>query len=501
MAQLRHTEKMSSNHNNPLKVLVAIASYGTSNDQYLNRIIQEYRSMRYDVHIVVLSNIHKPVPEGVELRVGLPAKDPWSLPFAHKAIFADRIDSYDVFIYSEDDVLITERNVQAFLEAYEVLPAQEIAGFLRFETGPKGEISYPEVHHRYHWEPRSVCTRGDNLFAYFTNEHAACYVLTREQLRRAIASGGFLLEPHSGRYDMLCAAATDPYTRCGLKKMIGISRLSDFLVHHLPNKYVGKLGLLHHDFQLQIDALKRAADTPLAESGLLEDTPECTNWLFSKNYYEPVREDLLSSLPSSAHNILSVGCGWGAAEEELKRRGKRVVAVPLDPIVSACVKARGVETIECDGVRIPQALRGEKFDCVFISNVLHLTRDPVQTLNSLMNTLSNEGVLVAVVPNLSSAQVLWKRAARKAGYQKLRRFESAGVHLTSTRRVKKWLRNSGLAVDNIVKIVPARALDLRKWTFGVFDSILASELVFVAKRNPAATVPVLAKNVVRACNG
>jgi hypothetical protein len=118
-----------------------------------------------------------------------------------------------------------------------------------------------------------------------------------------------------------------------------------------------------------------------------------------------------------------------------------------------------------------------------------------------MNTLSNEGVLVAVVPNLSSAQVLWKRAARKAGYQKLRRFESAGVHLTSTRRVKKWLRNSGLSVDNVVKIVPARALDLRKWTFGVFDSILASELVFVAKRNPAATVPVLAKNVVRACNG
>jgi hypothetical protein len=70
-----------------MKLLVAIASYGTSNDRYLKRLVEEYRSMSYGVDIVVLSNVAKPV-EGAEVRVGMPTKDPWSLPFAHKQVLA-----------------------------------------------------------------------------------------------------------------------------------------------------------------------------------------------------------------------------------------------------------------------------------------------------------------------------------------------------------------------------------------------------------------------------
>ncbi len=42
-------------------------------------------------------------------------------------------------------------------------------------------------------------------YAQFTNAHSACYILTRDQLRRAIASGGFMTEPYAGEYDMLYA--------------------------------------------------------------------------------------------------------------------------------------------------------------------------------------------------------------------------------------------------------------------------------------------------------
>lgn len=484
-----------------LKVLVAIASYGTSNDRYLNRILQEYRGMPYLVDIIVLSNVHKQLPDGVELRVGLPAKDPWSLPFAHKKIFADQLDRYDLFVYSEDDVLITESNLQAFLKACKVLPKEEVAGFLRFETGPLGEISYPEVHHRYHWRPDSVRTYGQDTFAYFTNEHSACYVLTREQLRQAIASGGFLVGPHSGKYDMLCAAATDPYTRCGLKKMICISRMDDFVVHHLPNKYVGKLGLLREDFQVQVEALQQVAQQPTLARDLLENGYECANWVFAKNYYEPVREDVLSLFPQGSHTVLSIGCGWGAAEQELQRRGKRVIAFPLDPIVAACVKARGVKTIECDLANAGDELESRKFDFVLISNLLHLRRDPVGMLNAVRNALSDKGVVIAVVPNLSSAQVLWKRILHKAGYEKLGHFESSGLQLTSIRTVKRWFTSSGFSVNTTIKITSNRALGVRKWTLGILDSVLAAELVFVAQRETAALSPQFVKGLVRTCNG
>src|SRR4029077_4966869 len=122
--------------------LVAIASYGISNDHYLAQVVKEYRSMLFGVDIVVLSNIHKEVGPGVELVVGLPTKDPWSLPFGHKKVFADRLNRYDLFLYSEDDILITERNIRAFLRLDEVLLDDEIAGFFRFEIDPSKQIYF-----------------------------------------------------------------------------------------------------------------------------------------------------------------------------------------------------------------------------------------------------------------------------------------------------------------------------------------------------------------------
>ena len=125
---------MSKKSESGFKILVAIASWGTKNDGYLKQLVKEYRSTPFDVHIVVLSNIHKPVEPGVELIVGLPFKNPWSLPFPHKQIFADRLNDYDLFIYSEDDTLVTEKNIRAFLRVAEILPEDKITGFSSFRT-------------------------------------------------------------------------------------------------------------------------------------------------------------------------------------------------------------------------------------------------------------------------------------------------------------------------------------------------------------------------------
>ena len=226
-----------------LRVLVAVASYGTSNDHYLLRLVEEYRTMPFDVDIVVLSNLNKQIAPDVEVLVGLPNKNPWSLPFAHKKLFVDRLERYDLFVYSEDDILITENNLRAFLAASAAFRQDELPGFLRIEYGTNGAVNYPDVDWYFHWDPTSIGTRGRYTVARFTNEHAACYVLKRDQLRQAIRSGGFLVKPHEWKYDLLCTAATDPYTQCGFTKLIPISHLDEFTVHHLSNKYVGKVGV------------------------------------------------------------------------------------------------------------------------------------------------------------------------------------------------------------------------------------------------------------------
>jgi hypothetical protein len=82
-----------------LRVLVAIASYGEKNIGFLKTIVQQYQSMTMAVDIVVISEAPKDLPSGVTLVVGLPSSNPWSLPFAHKPIFAEKIDQYELFIY------------------------------------------------------------------------------------------------------------------------------------------------------------------------------------------------------------------------------------------------------------------------------------------------------------------------------------------------------------------------------------------------------------------
>ena len=439
-----------------MKILVAIASYGTSNDRYLARVVAEYRSMPFDTNIVVVSNEMKAVPPDVRLVVGLPSRNPWSLPFAHKQILADGLSEYDLFIYSEDDILITERNIQAFLRLSASLPEDEIPGFLRFEEGPSGAKNYPDFHVHFRWAPGSVRQRGTHTLAFFTNEHAACYVLTRHQLQRAINSGGFLVQPHEGDYDLACTAATDPYTQCGVRKMICVSDLDDFLVHHLPNKYVGKVGIEQREFLCYRDALFAAGADSSAE--LFRTETKLRGHWYSKDYYEPVREDLVSLVPNAARSVLSVGCGWGEIEERLAKSGRRVVALPLDPVMSAWARSKGVDVVNGSLTEAARKIEYERFDCILISNVLHLVESPAKLLSSFLPILTEHSAIVTSVPRIPRAKLIWRKVLRDEHFKPMGRYDKAGMHVPSRRALRNWFRNAGFGVERFVDGAPASAL-------------------------------------------
>lgn len=479
--------------NASFSILVALVSYGTSNDQYLERLIQEYRSMPFDIDVVVLSNIDKSAP-GVECRVGFPNKNPWSLPFAHKRLFAERADKYDLFIYSEDDILITERNLRAFLEVTAALQQDEIAGFLRFEQGTNGERSYPDVHENFHWDSASVRVRGPYTLAHFTNEHAACYVLTQNQLRKAIQSGGFLVDPHEEKYDLLCTAATDPYTQCGLKKLVPVSHIDDFTVHHASNKYVGRVGITKAELTDQTDALIRIAEQLKTPRPLFDTETKLPRGHYSKDYYEPVSEDVMSAIPRTARNVLSIGCGSGSTETELIERGLRVVALPLDPVISSGAGARGVEMIHGDIDEIATLARGEKFDCVLCLNVLHLAQDPERVLSKLMDCLCDSSTLIIQSPNMLSLRTIRQMSHDMSVLQLGKGYSATGAHLSTARRVRRWCTKSGMKIDQTIGARNRQETS----TFGKFTSAVsdllpkslaisfATSVVVTAKRLPDA---------------
>ncbi len=467
----------------PLRVLVALASYGTGNDGLLDRLIREYSSMAFDVDIVILSNIEKkPAPE-VECRVGLPSKDPWSLPFAHKPLFSERVDQYDLFIYSEDDILITEAQLRAFLEVTGALKEDEIAGFIRMEKNADGAVSYPDMHDEFHWDVASLRSRSNYILASFTNEHAACYVLTREQLKKAIRSGGFLVEPYQWKHDLLCTAATDPYIRCGFTKLIPISRFDDFTVHHLSNKYAGRFGVPEAEMRSQVDNMLRLSGSGATSKLLL--SPETKLWrrMFSKEYYERINQDVLNAIPPVARTVLSIGCGSGELECALAAKGCEVAAVPLDPVISGGAATRGIEMIYGDFRSASEKLRNRTFDCVLFLNMLHLVPDPVEVLALFRGCMHDTSVMIIQSPNMRSVPELWRRVRYMHRYRGLGSFGRSGVHVTGVGKIGEWCDESGLTVSSHIGLLHKRARFLR----GRFVELMMSpNFISVARKSASA---------------
>jgi 2-polyprenyl-3-methyl-5-hydroxy-6-metoxy-1,4-benzoquinol methylase len=463
-----------------MKILVAIANYGTGNDKYLSQVLDEFRRMPHDIDLVVTSNIAKNIAPDVEVIVGLPTKNPKSLPFAHKKLFADQLESYDLFIYTEDDILITDRNINAFLQASSLLANDELLGFFRSETDSYGKIYFPDVHYHYHWDPASVSQRDNYTFAYFTNLHSGCYALTKQQLKRAIESGGFVVPPHEGTYEPLETAATDPYTQCGFRKMICVSHINDFIVPHLSNRYAGKGSLEAEDFYAQLKMLSSLSKNGKPKSTLFPVETQLLHQRWSKSYYEPCQEELIALIPEGTRSVLSIGCGWGATEEHLIKRGIKVKAIPIDAVIAASAEARGIEIAYGDN----RKLANERFDCLLISNVLHLVRDPVEFLVSF-TPLSPDGCVIASVPNLSKLRRLFRGLQLRGHVVNPKSYEAHGMHLTNGRVIQRWFRQAGLRPAKVVYEVSDKKRSADRRSLGLAKPMLAETVYVLAESRPS----------------
>ncbi len=473
-----------------MKILVAIANYGTKNSKYLDKLLIEYKSMPYDVSIVVLSNIQKNLGADIEVLVGLPIKDPWSLTFGYKKLFADRVDDYDLFIYSEDDTLITKRNIDAFLAMTRMLPEEYIAGFIRYEISEKGRTYYNDFHKHFHWDPNSVVKIGGDSFAYYTNEHSACFMLTHGQLQRVINSGGFLLPPRRGRYAMPETAATDPYTQCGLKKLICISRLKDFCVHHLPNVYIGKMGVDAEDAEREIDRLRAIYGTNTARGPLVDTNTLLEHDTWEKKYYEPCRNDIFSLIPKDVKKVLSVGCSCGSTESELVKQGIEVVGIPLDCVIQVSAEARGVKVAPPSFAAAMHALQDEDFDCILFPDILQHYAEPTSLLKEFMKLLGRSGSIIISVPNFNHPSTVRKRILGKMLFSKVnskRSFEKHKIHFTTRHVIESWLERCGLKVVRKHCQVEPHRERLNRFTMGLLKGILSRNVVVLCKRTASNT--------------
>ncbi len=489
-----------------MKILVGITSFGTKYDRYLSQIIDEYRSMSHHVDIVVFSNIQKTFDKSIEVIVGLPSKNPWSLPFAHKRVFAERVDMYDLFIYAENDILIKESNVEAFLRVTSMLPEDKIAGFMLYEDDPVNKKNHVDVHGGFHWDPKSVEIIDGCTFAHFTNEHSACYLLTKEQLRKAIASGGYLTPPREGKYDMLCTAATDPYTQCGFTKVICTSHFEDFALHHLPNAYVGKFGIGEHEFKRQLQALVEVARGERPQTEFFERENKSRQVRRKKLYYEPRDNSVLSLVPPEIKNVLTIGCGSAETEARLVEKGIECVCIPLDSVMGAIAEMKGVRTLPPKIDIAFDCIGAKRFDCILMLNVLQHVDAPLDFIRRCKHLLDPEGIIIGTLPNEDYLQDFFPKRYKTGMGSDLTRYyrlkdilegvmkiigskisryvsRTSRTDLPTEKELKHWFKRNKMNVSKIHYVKDNLSKKRRRIAIGPLKSLFADKLIFVARKD------------------
>jgi 2-polyprenyl-3-methyl-5-hydroxy-6-metoxy-1,4-benzoquinol methylase len=470
-----------------MKILVAIANYGTKNDVYLQKLLEQYRSLPYQKEIVVHTNIAKDLGTDVNVIVGLPTPDPRSLVYAHRRLFIENADKYDLFIYTEDDTLITQDNIEAFLEVTPYMPDGYVADFFHYAVSPKKSFHFGAFHGSYHWLPDSVKCFGSYTFAEFSNKHSASYLLSRSQLHIAINSGNYALTPQRSRYDILESAACDPFVYCGLTKVMCISQLDRFLVHHQSNKSVvlKRFDFPKEEVESQIKALMQVEAGSLSKLHLFETETKLLKRKFDKRYYEPSDSRIVKAVGSGCKNVLSVGCGTGETEADLVKKGHRVVAIPLDEIIAVTAQAKGIETVIPDFNEAIDRLSEQSFDCIIFPDVLQHLREPTTVLTRFANLLGEKGKIIATFLNRKcrkfSSEMFTPFDLAASGSVD---FESLGIHLTNVEMVRSWFQRSGLGVQHVVYYIPPgrRMRMYNRLSLGLLAEQLAPRFMVIATK-------------------
>ena len=262
--------------------------------------------------------------------------------------------------------------------------------------------------------------------------------------------------------------------------------MSDMLVHHMSNRYVGAYGIDEHDFDKQLAFMLSKAYDRQTQQELFITTKNIDDIRWDKAYYYHPDHDLLSFISEETKTILSVGCGYPSTETMLVRKNLKVTAIPLDPLVGSIAEAKGVKVMESDFKKAFRDLNGALFDCIILSEVLQHLEDPADILSRSVELLEPNGELLISIPNFRYLKYLkdhfpypfFKRWTYSRNY----------LQMVDKNDITTWFRSIGFKNIDFRYVVESQTLKKLRSSFGVFNVILASRLLARGKHGKQTLV-------------
>ena len=127
------------------------------------------------------------------------------------------------------------------------------------------------------------------------------------------------------------------------------------------------------------------------------------------NYFQRVNSDLLDRIPLNSKTILEVGCGSGALGAAFKCRQPDVHYIGIETMKEPAIEASQVidkvfhANVEDKSFQLPDL---PELDCLIYGDVLEHLINPWACIQNQSRLLSNDGVLLACIPNVQHWSVL-----------------------------------------------------------------------------------------------
>jgi len=211
-----------------------------------------------------------------------------------------------------------------------------------------------------------------------------------------------------------------------------------------------------------VEFLERSSEELPKEDIGLSTQPENTS---IPQYFQNIRDDIVSLVPNDAVDILEIGCAAGMTGNELKKRpGIYVAGVELDH--RAAVEAKKVldEVVEGNIETLKLPFKEKKFDCILFADVLEHLIDPLVVLKKTRKLLRANGTVIASIPNVQYLGLVNQLVEGNWTYQDEGILDRTHLRFFTYHEIVKLFDEAGYRISSINETLDPQYKDAKNQT-------------------------------------
>ena len=170
-------------------------------------------------------------------------------------------------------------------------------------------------------------------------------------------------------------------------------------------------------------------------------------------YYENIRTDLVEMINSREQDeihVLEIGCGTGETLGYIKKMYPNSHVCGIEYVASVAEKAKPELSVICgdvENMEIP--FEEESFDYIVCGDVIEHLRDPEVTIEKLKRFLKPNGCIIASIPNLMQAEVIYDLLRGYFSYRDSGILDRTHLRFFTEKEIQKMFLRLGFSIEEM----------------------------------------------------